>query len=333
MDFNKNYYQILGLDKNANSDDIKKKYRKLAKEHHPDTTKNHDDSLFKELNESYSVLGDESNKQKYDTHSPHGKSYHPGNNFFRMNMNDNPFSNFAFNGFNIFDDTFFRDIFNRQEEFQEDLDIPVNIDISLKDVYNNINIPIEFSRYVKCDHCNHTGFDPKSESFDCDACDGKGHDGFTKCKYCGGTGKIHSGTCENCKGKKVTLKKEQLGFSNTYTIDKNFTKYMKGAGHQSKYYYNKVGTLIINTTYKHDDRYIRNNHDLIYILNLHYQYAIDGTTFEYEHLDDKKYSIKIPEKTKDGDLLKLSKKGLLKDGTNRGDLIIKINIIIDYEKM
>lgn len=342
MDPNKNYYDILGVNKNATNAEIKKKYRQLAKEHHPDVTQNKDDTIFKNLNEAFSIIGDENQRQQYDVQSPHGQNYNPGfgNSFFHININgqdfnpfggSSPFGPFGFGGGSPFDDPFFQHIFNRKEEFIENLDLKSINKVTLKDVYNNNKIPITFTHDIKCDECNFTGFDPKSEEFQCDACDGRGGDRFTKCKYCGGSGKIHTGTCKKCNGAKIISKKEDFAFGNSYRIDKNFTKYMRGLGNQSKYYSNKQGTLVIEAIYEHDNRYTREEHNLIYKLDLHYQHAIDGLDFEYEHLDDKKYLLKIPPKTKDGDLLRVPKKGLLKDENNRGDLIIKINIIIDYE--
>lgn len=326
MDFNKNYYSILGVSKDASEEEIKKAYRKLAKEHHPDTNKNKDDSRFKEVSEAYSTIGDDKERQKYDVQSPHGKNFQPG-------FGD-PFSHifgggggFSFNPF----DSFFRDIFNRKEEFVENLDINLGVNITLKDVYNNKNIDIKYKHDVKCNVCNFTGFDPNSESFECETCDGKGNDGFTTCKYCSGTGKIHTGTCSKCNGEKVISKDEELAFSNSYSIDGSFMKYMRGMGHQSKYYSNRVGTLNVQANYINDNRYIKDGNNLIYPLNLHFQLAIDGFDFEYEHLDDKKYSLKIPARTKDGDLLRVGGKGLIIDGKKRGDLLIKINIIIDYD--
>jgi len=340
MDFNKDYYNILGVSKDAPSDEIKKAYRNLAKQHHPDATQNHDDTKFKEINEAFSSIGDDEQRQKYDVQSPHGKSYNPGfgNPFFHVNINGqnvngqgfNPFGPFGFSN-SPFEDQFFRDIFIRREEFQENLDIHFPANITLKDVYNNNNISIKFTHDIKCDLCNFSGFDPDSDSFECDACDGKGGDGFTKCKYCNGTGKIHTGTCKKCNGAKVVTKDEDFAFTNTFSIDKNFTKYMRGLGHHSKHYSNKVGTLIIEANYQHDTRYTRDGHNLIYLLNLHFQNAIDGFNFDYEHLDGKKYSLKIPPKTKDGDFLRVAGKGLLANHQDRGDLLIKVNIIIDYD--
>jgi molecular chaperone DnaJ len=332
MDVNKNYYNILGVDKNATSDEIKKKYRKLAREYHPDVTKTKDDARFKEISEAFSVIGDDKNKTQYDTQSPHGKDYRPGQSF-HFNMGGfNPFGGFGGNPFsgNPFEDLF--NMFHRREEFPENLDLIHRINITLKDVYNNTQIPIKFIRNIKCPECNFTGFDPKSEEFECDACDGKGTDGFTKCRFCNGTGKIHNGTCKRCDGEKVVSNNEEFAFTNTFRIDKGFIKYMRGLGHQSKHYQNKIGTLTIEANYIHDERYVREGSNLIYGLDLHFQKAIDGYDYIYQHLDDKKYTLKIPAKTKDGDLLRMQHKGLIYDeNDNRGDLLFKINIIIDYE--
>jgi molecular chaperone DnaJ len=332
MNLEKNYYDILEVDNKATNKEITLSYRKLAKKYHPD--KGGDENKFKDLVEAYEIIGNDEMRQKYDVQSPHGKSYNPNNinNMFRFTFGGDGFNPFGsgFGPFNPFDDLFFRDIFNRKEEFPENLDIQNPINVTLKDVYNNTNIPLKFSHNVKCDNCNFTGFDPNGESFECDACDGKGGDGFTKCKYCNGTGKITTGTCGKCNGEKVIPKAEELSFMNTYSIDNSFVKYMRGMGHQSKHYANKVGTLVIQINYIHDPLYVKEGHNLIYLLNLHYQKAIDGYDFEYEHLDGKKYSLKIPPKTKDGDLLRVKGKGLLKNPHQRGDLIVKINIIVDY---
>lgn len=337
MDVNKNYYNILGVDKNAAPDEIKKKYRILAKEHHPDVTKTKDDARFKEISEAFSVIGDEKNKSQYDIQSPHGKEYNPRQSF-HFNMGGgpgfNPFAGFGgnpFGGGNPFEDFF--NMFNqRREEFPENLDLIYRMNITLKDVYNNVQIPIKFTRDIQCPDCGFTGFDPNSEEFECEACDGKGTDGFTKCRFCNGTGKIHIGTCKKCEGKKVISNNEEFAFANSFRIDKGFVKYMRGLGHQSKHYQNKIGTLTIEANYVHNDKYVREGANLLSILDLHFQRAIDGFDYEYEHLDDKKYTLKIPPRTKNGDLLRMQNKGLIyDDNNNRGDLLFRINVIIDYD--
>ena len=335
MDLNKDYYKILGItDKNCASDNIKTTYRKLAKTHHPDKQANKDDTIFKSITEAYEVLGDETSRKQYDTTSRFGNSYNP--------MAGNPFS--FFGNFGNFADINFAEQagtwgdfitnlhgFGRREEFHENLNIGFLLNVSLKDIYNNEQIKIKFTRNVKCDTCDWTGFDLTGPSYECEACDGKGHYRGRTCEYCRGTGVIHTGVCASCSGDKVVKKEEEFVLSNAYTITGSFQKPLRNYGHQSKHYRNKVGSLVVDIAYNHDNRYQIVNKDLIYKVDLHYQLAIDGYDLEYEHLDGKKYKIKIPEKTKDGDMLKIDGKGLIiDDSMKRGDLLFKINIIIDY---
>ena len=338
MNLNKDYYSVLKIDKNSNLDQIKSAFRKLAKEHHPDAKEGSDETMIKEINEAYTVLNDVISRKQYDQQSKFGASYDPAAN--PMNFFSN-FGNFVDNlrsfsggqaGAWFSNNDIFSQIFNKREEFREVLDITYHTELTLKDIYNNYNINIKFKRFIKCPDCDWTGFDFNATSYECDVCDGHGHVKGRTCEFCRGTGKIHSGICEKCDGVKVILKDEEMSLSNVYNITESFDKYLRGLGHQSKFYRQKVGNLIVKVNYIKDDRYqIQPNRDLLFKLDLHFQHAINGYEFEYEHLDGKKYRIKIPPRTKDGDLLKIDGKGLLPDLTSkRTDLLFKINVIVDY---
>lgn len=339
MDYNENFYKILELDKNASETDIKKNYRKLSKKHHPDVNKEGSDDEFKKISSAYEILSDKNKKSEYDRMSPYGKNYDPSARFQNIFSGFDPFGGGGFDPFGgpggtIDPFEFMRNIFNnRREEFIENLDIQININVGLKDVYNNENIKIQYDHFVVCGECSFTGFDHNSESFPCEACDGKGGDGFTRCKYCNGTGKIFTGTCKKCNGNKVILKKEEFNITNSFRINESATRYFRSYGHHSKYYQNKIGTLIININYVDDPKYKRMGNNLIYKLNLHFQKAIDGYIYEHQHIDGKKYSVKIPPKTNDGDLLKMKDRGLMISDSQRGDLIFDINIVIDYNEL
>jgi molecular chaperone DnaJ len=334
MDTKKNYYQILDVDKNASQEDIKKAYRKQAMLHHPDKNPDNKESenIFKDVNEANSVLSDENERQKYDTMSPHGKSYNP--------VYSRGFGG-GFGGFNGGFSTEFvdlNDLINRMrggqgraQEFYEELDVQRVIELTLKDIYNNKPIDIVYDRYVYCNTCSGTGFDPESESFECDVCNGKGHDDYkVKCQYCNGTGKIHNGQCPTCNGEKTVLSKGTFKISNIYTLTGRITKYFGGYGHCSKYYRGKIGNLALHINFVDDENYVRTQQGLYYLLNLHYEDAINGASIKYGHLDGKIYKIKIPPKTKDNDVIRMQNKGLLMDGKTRNHLFFKINIIIDY---
>jgi len=337
MDFNKNYYSVLGVDKGSSQDEIKKAFRKKAIETHPDKHGG-DDSEFKVMNEAYQVVGTVEKRGQYDNQSPHGQSYNPmggGRNIFDMFGGGGPFAGGSpFGGGSPFD-AFFT---NRRSEFVENLDINLSIDITLEDVYNNIDKKVKYSRNITCDVCRGSGFDPDSDSHGCDICDGTGKEwnpsiGHSNCKYCQGTGKIYTGTCKKCNGEKVILKEEEFALNNVYRINTSDNKYLRGYGHQSKYYLNKVGNLILTINHINNDKYLRKPDGLYYKMNLHFQDAIDGKDFEYTHLDNKKYNLKIPPKTKDGDVLRMPNKGLFVDGTNRQNFFLLLNIIIDYDKV
>jgi len=343
MDYNKNYYQELGLNKDASDEDIKKAYRKLAHQHHPDKNQGNKNSetLFQKINEANSVLSDTKSKNDYDQRSPHGKSYSPFNGFgsnFEFHFGngndifsqffgaDSPFGNpFGGAGFNPF----------RRDEFMENLDINMSVTINLKQIYLNDHLTIKYKRNVPCDNCNGTGFDNQSHSDTCDVCEGSGKDRFgNTCAYCKGDGKVYIGQCKTCGGEKVLLKDTEVTMQNISKIRNNVKSIQRGYGHQSKYYREKTGSLILNINVDRSDSYkIINNFELHQIIDVHFQDAIDGVEFLYKHVDDSSLKIKLPTKTKNDDIIRVKEKGLIVDGNMRNDLYLKVNIIIDYGKL
>lgn len=344
MDYNKNYYQELGLDKNASDEEIKKNYRKLAHQYHPD--KNGGDKeyeiKFQQINEANTILSDPKSRQEYDQRSPHGKSYSPGfggNGFpgFEFHFNQggdihdifnqffggsNPFGG----GFNPFDQS--------QEQFKENLDINASVTINLKQIYLNEQLNIKYKRRLHCDVCDGTGFDKKSHSDMCEICNGSGINNKKTCEYCRGEGKIYTGTCDKCKGEKVILSDSEVNLANISQLRTNIQNVHRGYGHQSKYYREKVGGLILNINVDRNDTYqIINNYQLKKVLDIHFQDAIDGVELSYKHVDDNEIKIKLPSKTKNDDVLRIKEKGLLRPDNTRDDLYLKINIIVDYNRI
>jgi molecular chaperone DnaJ len=331
MDYNKNYYQELELDKNATIDQIKKQYRKLALKYHPDKNKNSVER-FQRINEANSVLSNEKSKNEYDTRSPHGKSYSPG---FGSFGNFGGFSSgFDFNFSDIFEQFFGGNPFGGREEFKENLDINSTIQITLKDIYLNDNKKIKYQKQIHCDECNGTGFDRNSHSDTCEICNGTGVNRGQTCEYCLGEGKIYTGECKKCKGNKVVLTDSEINLQSLSKLRGNIRNAYSGYGHQSKYYRNKVGKLILNVNIEQNKEFkIVNDFDLQKDINVHFQDCIDGNEITIKHVDNKELKIKLNEKTNDGNFIRLKNKGLLKNEINRGDLFLKINIIIDYNRI
>lgn len=336
MDYNKDYYNELGIDKNATNSEIKKQYRTLSKKHHPDVNGGKDEK-FKLISEAYEILSDSNKKQEYDTRSPNGNSYSP-NTFsgFNFNFQDGGeiFSQFFGGGGNPFGAGSPFGSFFRNTEFAENLDIHININININQIYENEKITINYKKYISCDNCDSTGFDKTGHSDQCEVCDGTGVNNNKVCDYCKGSGKIYSGKCSVCNGEKIILKDTEVTLQNISEIRESSNNLQRGYGSQSKYYNNKIGNLLLNIIFTNDSKYkIVNNYDLSTTIDIHYQDAINGDKITYIHLDSTKIEIKLPEKTKNDDVLKIKERGLLKNDGKRADLYLKINIIIDYDKL
>lgn len=327
MDLNKDYYGILGISNSSSISDIKKRFRKLAMIYHPDKNDGdkHKEEKFKLITEAYNILSNEETKNHYDTFSPYGKKY---------KSNYNPFINL---GYDIFD-AFFKNynfVNFDHGDFKENLDIVVNLYVTLKDVYKGLPVKVTYKRFVHCSNCKGTGFDPKSLSYTCEICEGKGKNNFNeKCEYCQGDGKIYTSPCDVCKGEKIILKDAEFNVVNIENIRNSEDKYLKGFGHQSRYYREIKGDLKLRIIYQDDEKYKIIDNKLHYKLDIHYEDAIYGIEKELKLLDDNIIKINIPEKTKDGDIITIKEKGLIKNIIGeRDDLIISINVIIDYSRV
>jgi len=234
MDYNKNYYEILGVSENATKEDIKKAFRKKASKYHPDINKDkNSEKKFKEINEAYSVLTKE--KNKYDNTRKYG-------NFNSFSNSNNGFENFNFGGFGGFSgfDNFgkwdiefgFDDVFNafnnrykKKTYYEENLDINHNIKLTLKDIYNNSNIKINYNRKEVCQTCQGTGQDINSGfKHTCKYCS-NGKDEFNfPCQICGGLGKIYNNVYILCSV--VFFEQSPLDATHSHKIQYIFLHYL-----------------------------------------------------------------------------------------------------------
>ncbi len=317
-----NYYDILGVPKTATPEEIKKKYRDLAKQHHPD--KGGDEEMFKKIGTAFETLSDPKKRQQYDNPNPFSNGFGTSVEF---DIND-IFSQFGFGG----------GFGNRRQEHYEELDITVQKEIPFKYIYQDKHVDITFTRNVSCGHCDGSGVEDGVDSVDCLNCESSGHvrknGGYMKCQLCQGKGKIHSNKCTKCDGKKVNVKSETVTIDNVFVMRRDPQRLVyRGYGHFSKFYSGKKGDLNIILVPEVLDNYVISGFDLIYNLEVDYRVAIDGGDIEYKHLDDKTYKITIPAKSNKGSKFKLQGKGLMmRDKKTRGDLIIDLSIMIDYSK-
>lgn len=314
MKNNKDYYKILGVDKNANENDIKKAYRKLVVQYHPDKTNGDKvkEERFKEISEAYDILSNPQKKQKYDNPQSDFSSFFNG-----------------FNGFSGFSNNPFQNIYNQYQQQFEQLNLGISLKFTLSDIYNNKCRDFVYKRKKPCTCDNGSEFSNDK----CEMCDGRGEIANKECVYCNGHGRLKI-NCSKCNGTNVLLQDE------TYNLNMNIFNFLnpmrfeiRNMGNYSHKNKNNIGSLIVNTSLDIDTPYKIDRYDLYYILDVHFQDAIDGGDVLYKHLDDKEYKIKIKPLSNNNDKLKMTNKGLMKNMNERGDLYFIINIIIDYSKL
>ncbi|MFA6602072.1 MAG: DnaJ domain-containing protein, partial [Candidatus Paceibacterota bacterium] len=237
----KDYYKTLGLDKSASKDDIKKAFRKLAHEHHPDKTKNDpvSSAKFKEASEAYSVLSDDDKRKQYDmfgSAGPGGPSTSSGQGGFGGFNGGQGFGGFDFSGFqqgngqnfefdlgDIFSDFFGQSSGRRQTaQNRRGTDISVDLLISFSESIFGVEKDLLVDKASKCLTCSGSGAEPGSSMEKCQTCKGKGQVTETRrsflgmfntvkvCPECQGSGQIPKIKCGTCRGSGVTERKQEI---------------------------------------------------------------------------------------------------------------------------
>lgn len=338
----KNYYDILGVPKNASKEDIKKAFRKLAHEYHPDK-KGGNEEKFKEVNEAYSILSDDSKRAQYDTY---GSGFQSGGN---SGFNPNDFSGFDFSqftqgngqGFEFDLGDIFGDFFgNRQtKRTPRGKDISMDVEISFEESVFGAEKDIKLHTAIKCELCNGSGT-KKGTSFDtCTICNGKGKiqeirrsiigsfSTVRTCEECLGTGKIPKEKCSTCKGKGI-LKKDRIikvripaGIENGEIVRVHEMGEAIQAGNS--------GDLYIKVHVKEHPLFEKEGINLVMNLSIKVSDAILGKEIPIQTLDGT-INLKIPEGTQFGEILRIKGKGIPYGTNNRGDLLIRV--IIDIPK-
>jgi molecular chaperone DnaJ len=303
-----NYYEILGIKEDTTSDEIKKVYRKLAMEHHPD--KGGDEEKFKKISEAYDILGDDNKRSNYD--------YQRKNPFNGMNGGFNPFED-LFNRYN-----------NRNQTKQTVPDKIVDFEIGVLDAYNMTEVEINYERKQGCESCKGNGGDKKT----CDSCNGYGFkegrigNGFftqvfrQHCEKCNGHGFSFVKKCNKCNTLGTQPKKEKVKIKLPHNInDGQFFK-MKGKGDFNN---GIVGDLILRVFMKPQNNFEKNGNDLIY--NAYFNLEdLSKNNYEIPHPSGM-LSVKLPNEFDTTKPLRIKSKGFRDDINNVfGDLIINLHV-------
>jgi len=337
----KDYYKILGVDKNASKDDIKKAFRKLAHQYHPDKTGG-DETKFKEANEAYSVLSDDSKRQQYDTFGSAG----PGGTGFGGFGGQGGFGGFDFSGFNQNGQGFefdlgdiFGDFFGGggRQRTPRGRDIQVDIEISFKEAVFGMERKIHVTKTSKCDTCNGDGAKPGAGFKTCDTCHGKGQVNETKrsflgnistvrtCSACHGTGQIPKENCPTCHGAGVLNKNQELTIKIPPGINNGEMMRLSGAGEAVTG--GVPGDLYVKIHVEEHPIFVKEGHNLLMDLDIKLSKALLGGEETIETLDGD-ITLKIPEGVAYGEVLRVKGKGVPNEKGKRGDLLVRINVEI-----
>ena len=342
----RDYYDVLGLGKNAGTDEIKRSFRKLAMKYHPDRNKEPGSKeKFQEAQEAYSVLSDADKRSKYDQYG-----------FDAPNMGFGNMSGDGFSGFGDIFDMFFggggsgggrgrRGGRGRARRQQYGEDIEKRVEINLKDVVSGVKKEIKFKRYIPCHKCDGTGGDGPNSATTCTRCNGVGQVEEvrsslfgriiqqTTCPSCKGEGTIIKNKCSECHGKKVIAESKKVTPTIPPGVETGNMLKVQGMGHiPSK---NAIpGDLLLTVIVKRHPTIKRKGTTLYNKLDISIVQAVKGDKVHVETIDGN-VSVKIPEGIQSGTEIRLKGKGLPElQRDRRGDHYVKVFVDIpSYQKL
>jgi molecular chaperone DnaJ len=343
----KDFYDILGVSKSASTDDIKRAYRKKAHEYHPDKG-NGNEAKFKEVNEAYQVLSDDSKRKSYDRF---GDNYQQASGFGGAGgPQGNPFGGgFDFSGFGgqggvEFDlGDIFSDIFGGREQRQSrrsrgvDLEMPLTI--SFEDAVHGVTKSVTLEKQDKCHVCQGSGAAPGTKVVTCSKCHGQGQILTTRrtifgnmqsaatCDKCDGDGKIPETPCSICHGSGILRRPKTLEVKIPAGIDNGQRVRMQGEG-EVGYKGSNPGDLYITIRVTPSKEFRRDGYNLHKEVPISFVQASLGTKVDVKTVDET-IEVKVPAGTQPGTIMKVSGKGVpIVNSGKRGDLLLTVRVLV-----
>ncbi|MEM2931414.1 MAG: DnaJ domain-containing protein [Nitrososphaerota archaeon] len=326
----KDYYEILGVPRNATKEEIKRAYRRLVLQYHPDRNKSPDaEERFKEISEAYAVLSDDEKRRIYDMYGHAGLSgAYTSEEVFKSSGSyfDEIFRDLGLGSFESIFERFFRDFgFGRTRR-----EILIDVDVTLEEAFHGttkvINLPVQ----TTCESCNGTGAEPGGLK-ECSSCGGSGqivntrrfgamvYTISTTCHKCGGIGKIKIKPCKFCNGSGYVIKHEKI----TVEIPRGvYDGALIKVGNIKKL----DGDLILRTRLLKKNNFYVKNGDLYVKVPLMPSEAVLGAEIKFRSIDGE-IRIKIPSADGFKDKITLKGRGLWRMNGERGDLIVKFVIV------
>jgi len=336
----RDFYEILGVNKSSTAEEIKKAYRKMALQFHPDKNPGNKEAeeKFKEAAEAYEVLSDQQKRARYDQFG-HAGMEGPGGGAHHMNMED-IFSQFG----DIFGESVFGDFFGggggRRQQRQRGMrgsNIRIKVKLNLKEISEGVRKTIKVKKYVVCDTCHGSGAKDASSVTTCKTCQGSGYVRRVQntilgqmattqtCHTCHGSGQQTTANCTKCHGEGRMYGEDTITLDIPAGVHEGIELSMSGKGNIGEKG-GPAGDLLISVEETKDADLRREGNHVLYDLYISFSDAALGTKVEVPTIDGK-VRVTIPEGTQSGHIMRLKGKGL--PGLNtygRGDEIIQVHI-------
>ena len=342
----RDYYEVLGVSKGASKDEIKKAFRKKAREFHPDVNRDNPkdaEEKFKEANEAYEVLSDDTKRAQYDQYG-HDTFTKGGGNTSGGFGGAGGFGGFGGGGFQQGD---FGDIFDmffggggrsRQRGPQKGADLRYDLDLSFEDALFGTEKEIRVRRHEECSHCHGTGAEPGSKVETCPTCHGSGQEQVIQntpfgqmassrtCHTCHGTGKKIEKPCSHCRGEGQETATRTIKVTVPAGVDTGARLRVSGEGEPGTLGGPK-GDLYVYIYVRESDKFERSNNDVITEAKITFAQAALGATIQVDTLDGKA-DLKIPAGTQTGTAFRMKGKGIpyLQDKARRGDQHVVVTV-------
>ncbi len=334
----RDYYEVLGVSKDASDGDLKKAFRSLARKYHPD--KNPDDpeseKMFKEVQEAYAVLSNPDQRRQYDMFghdSPSGSPFGPGG-FEGVNINlDDLFSG----GF----ESIFSGMFGggRSSRARRGNDVLIRHSITLEQIFSEEEIEINAKLSANCDSCGGSGAESPDDVQKCSTCDGQGRivqqarvgpfvqQVVSDCPDCGGRGKVIRNRCKDCKGSGSVEKEKTLRIKIPKGTEDGLRLRQRGMG--QPIVNGQSGDLYIQLDTTPHPWFERDGPDLIMALPIGFPEMMLGTRIELPHVDGEMLTIDVPKGSKPSETLLIRGRGMpYRRGRGRGDVTVLLKLYV-----
>jgi len=338
----RDYYEVLGVPREASKDQIKDSYRKLAMQFHPDRNKSPEaEDRFKEISEAYAVLSDDEKRQQYDRlgHAGFDQRY-TQEDIFRGADFDSIFRDLGF-GFGDLFRQFFGGGFGGgfQERAMRGQDLVYDLEITLEEAARGTEKEILVPRTEKCDVCGGSGASPGTSPRTCPRCNGAGkiqhmrkssfamYVQVTPCPTCRGKGSIIDSPCNNCRGTGLVKKRRTITVKIPIGIDDGYQLRLRGEGEMPPNG-GEPGDLYVLVHLLPNELFTRDGDDLLYVLIINYPQAALGGEVTVPTLEGPT-TVKLRPGTQPGEVIRLRGKGMPRfRGYGKGDVLVRVGVVV-----